>query len=328
MRHVAANAMSVLIVLGLALAGVIVYGQGAMTDAGPHERAVTVVLKRGDGLTRVSEVLSEAGVIDKPVLFRLGARYRGVSTALKFGEYSIPAGASMTSVMDILVDGATIQHKFTVVEGTTSHSVIEILRSVDVLTGEIETMPPEGAIAADTYFVQRGETRQAVVDRMMAAQQQILMEAWEGRVADLPVRSPEEVLVLASIVEKETGLAEERPRVASVFINRLRKGMKLQSDPTVIYGVTNGEQALDRPIRRSDLNNDNPFNTYKIPGLPPTPIANPGRAAILAVTQPDVTDDLYFVADGTGGHAFAKTLPEHNANVRKWREIERSRANE
>jgi UPF0755 protein len=213
-----------------------------------------------------------------------------------------------------------------VVEGLSSHAVVELIRKVDVLTGEIEETPPEGAIAPDTYNVTRGDKRADVLARMVTAQSNRLAAAWESRQEGLPLKSPEEALVLASIVEKETGLDGERGKVAGVFINRLRRGMRLQSDPTVIYGITLGKETLGRGLRRSELNARTDYNTYQIDGLPPTPIANPGQAAIQAVMQPESTDAIYFVADGTGGHAFATNLRDHQNNVAAWRRIERERA--
>ncbi|MBT5931026.1 MAG: endolytic transglycosylase MltG, partial [Rhodobacteraceae bacterium] len=211
-------------------------------------------------------------------------------------------------------------------EGVTSWQVREVLMAIDRLTGDLAAVPKEGALAPDSYEIRLGETRQAVIERMQAAQDIILKNAWKNRVKDLPLKSPDEALILASIVEKETGLPTERRQVASVFINRLNRSIRLQTDPTVIYGITKGEKTLGRGLRRSELDRKTPWNTYRINGLPPTPIANPGRASIEAVLDPDDTNFLFFVADGTGGHSFAKTLKEHNANVRKWREIEAGKA--
>jgi UPF0755 protein len=210
----------------------------------------------------------------------------------------------------------------TVPEGLTSFQIVELLRGSEFLTGEIVDVPAEGSLAAETYTVERNQSRSEVLKQMAELQAAVLAEAWEKRLPDLPLASPEEVLVLASIVEKETGVAEERARVASVFINRLKRGMKLQSDPTVVYGITGGKGPLGRGLRRSELDRETPYNTYVIDGLPPTPIASPGRSAIMAVVNPEETGFLYFVADGTGGHVFAETLQEHNRNVEKWRTIE------
>ncbi len=219
-----------------------------------------------------------------------------------------------------------VQRRVTVAEGRTSWEIVELLKATAELEGEIGAVPSEGVLAPNTYFFQKGETRQDILDRMAQAQQTALDELWEGRAEDLPISTPEEALVLASIVEKETGLADERPEVAAVFINRLRRGMRLQSDPTIIYGITEGKGPLGRGIRRSEIDRKTRWNTYQIDGLPPTPIANPGRDAIAAVLNPPDSDYLYFVADGTGGHAFSKSLAEHNRNVANWRRIEKERA--
>ena len=221
--------------------------------------------------------------------------------------------------------GADVRFRVTLAEGVTSWQVVEGLRAVEVLSGDVTEIPPEGSLAPDSYELRAGDTRQSVLDRMTEAQAAILAAAWEGRAEGLPLRSPQEALVLASIVEKETGVPEERRKVASVFVNRLRQGMRLQTDPTVIYGLTEGRGVLGRGLRQSELRRETPWNTYVIDGLPPTPIANPGRESILAAVNPEKTDYLYFVADGTGGHAFAETLDDHNRNVARWRQIEAGR---
>ena len=278
-------------------------------------------------LKEASEALEAQGVIASSSVFRIAARYQGVASDVKFGEYEIPARATTGDVLEIVVSGRSLQYRVTIAEGLTSWEIVEALRANDLLDGAIDEVPAEGSLAPDTYFVARGSARSELIKRMQAAQARILQTAWEMREEDTPLRTPEEALVLASIVEKETGLAAERPLVGGVFINRLRRGMRLQSDPTIIYGITNGEGPLDRGLTRSDIAKATPYNTYVIDRLPPAPIANPGREAILAVVRPEATDAIYFVADGTGGHAFATTLREHNRNVAKWREIERSRQN-
>ena len=222
-------------------------------------------------------------------------------------------------------DQADTRYRIAVAEGVTSWQIVEGLKAVDVLAGEVTKTPPEGSLAPDSYEVRTGDSRAAVIEKMQAKQEAILNEAWEKRPDDLPVNSPDELLILASIIEKETGVPEERGQVASVFINRLRAGMRLQTDPTVIYGITKGEGVLGRGLRQSELRRATPWNTYVIEGLPPTPIANPGRASIEAAVDPAETDFIFFVADGTGGHAFARTLDEHNRNVARWREIEAER---
>jgi UPF0755 protein len=232
----------------------------------------------------------------------------------------------MQDVLGLLNRGGNVFRQFVFAEGRTSWEVVQALMAEDELTGEIAGIPPEGSLAPAGYDFQKGDTRESLLARMREQQERILAEAWESRAPDLPIETPEELLILASIVEKETGVAEERAEVAAVFVNRLRLGMRLQTDPTVIYGITEGQGSLGRGIRASELAAATPYNTYVIQGLPPTPIANPGRAAIEAAANPAISEYLYFVADGTGGHAFATTLEEHNANVVQWRRIEAERA--
>ncbi|MFQ5565714.1 MAG: endolytic transglycosylase MltG [Paracoccaceae bacterium] len=324
MRNLAANALSILIVAGLVLLVAIGFAKREFSAAGPLQEEVIVVLPKGAALKDTSRLLALHGAISNEFLFRLGARYRREDRAIRYGEYRIPAGASMEEVLAMLVRGETVEHKLTVAEGLTSYQIVEILRASEILTGEIEEIPPEGSLAPNTYFIQRNQSRSDVVARMAEAQAAVLAEAWEQRAPDLPLASPEEVLILASIVEKETGVADERARVASVYLNRLKRGMALQSDPTVVYGITGGKEPLGRGLRRSELDRATPYNTYLVAGLPPTPIAAPGRDAIMAVVNPEETDFLYFVADGTGGHVFATTLREHNRNVATWRKIEKN----
>lgn len=324
MRHLAANVLTLLIALGLVVAGLIVYAKHEFEAPGPLAAPVIFTVEPGATLKAVTPRLGASGIIKSETLFRLGAHYGGQSEALRFGEYEVPAGASMAQVLALLTSGDSVDYKITVAEGLTSWQVVELIRQNPVLTGDINELPPEGSIAPDTYFVVRGQTRAEVLARMRAAQDALLAEVWARRAPGLPVTTPQEAVTLASIVEKETGVAAERPRVASVFVNRLRRGMRLQSDPTVVYGLTLGQGALGRGLRRSELDKPTPYNTYTIDGLPPGPIANPGRAAIEAVLAPEASPYLYFVADGSGGHAFATSLDEHNANVARWRAIERA----
>jgi UPF0755 protein len=293
---------------------------------GPAGEAETVLLPRGSGLIAIASQLEREGLVEDGRLFRIMVTIDGGDRSLRAGEFAIPERASMQEIYDILRFGETIQHPVTAAEGLTSAMIVEIVNAADVLTGEIAETPAEGTLLPETYLVDRGTSRQAVINRMAAAQTALLEELWPNRAEDLPYDTREEAIILASIVEKETGIGGERPLVAGVFVNRLRRGMRLQSDPTIIYGITQG-YPLGRGIRRSELDNaDNPYNTYQIDGLPPTPIANPGEASIRAVLNPPETDYLFFVADGTGGHAFAETYAEHNRNVAQWRRIERERA--
>jgi UPF0755 protein len=325
MRNLAANTITVLIVAGLLVLAAIELAKREFSAPGPLEEEVIVLLPKGAGLNDTSRLLKLHGVIDNEFLFRMGARYRRDDREIRYGEYLIPARASMEDILGQMVRGETIQHKMTVAEGLTSHQIVELLRASDILIGEIAEVPAEGTLAPDTYFIERNMSRAEILGRMAAAQAAALAEAWESRAPDLPLRSPDEALVLASIVEKETAVAAERGLVASVFVNRLRRGMRLQSDPTVVYGITGGKAPLGRGLRRSELDRVTPYNTYQVDGLPPTPIATPGRDAIMAVVNPEVTDFLYFVADGTGGHVFAATLEEHTRNVAAWRKIEKEK---
>jgi UPF0755 protein len=255
----------------------------------------------------------------------MGARYYSQHNKLKFGEYIIPAHASMKQVMEMMAEGKVIEYRLTAAEGLTSAMILRIVLADPVLTGDARAAPPEGSLLPETYLFMRGTTRDDLLRRMASDHKKLAEKLWAERKKDLPYDTLEEAVILASIVEKETGLAAERPQVASVFVNRLRKGMRLQSDPTIIYGLTGGEP-LGHPLRQSELDKPNPYNTYQIDGLPPGPICNPGRASLEAVMNPPDTKYIYFVADGTGGHAFAATLDEHNRNVAKLRELERARA--
>ena len=326
MRHVAANALTLLIVGLVVIFGIVTWAQQAYRAPGPLTAPLDFQVDRGEGFASVSDKLAKRGAISSPRVFRIAARYNELDAGLKFGEYEIPAGASMEEILRLLNKGGNVVRQVVVPEGLTSRQVVDLLMAQDELTGEIAEVPPEGSLAPAGYDFQRGDARVGIVERMQARQQEILAAAWEGRAPGLPLKSPEDLLTLASIVEKETGVAEERARVASVFENRLKRGMRLQTDPTVIYGVTKGEAPLGRGLKASELAAATPYNTYVIAGLPPTPIANPGKAAIEAAANPAATDDIYFVADGSGGHVFSSTLEAHNRNVAAWRRIEAEKA--
>lgn len=284
-----------------------------------------VMLPRGMGLNRIADTLKESGAIDDSLIFRAGVMINGKAGDLKAGEYAIPSGASPRQIMDLLIEGKSIVYKLTLAEGLTTATILDLVAKHPSLQGEITRVPEEGALLPETYIFNRGMSRDALIERMQKDHDEALEALWQRRAPNLPFQTKAEAVVLASIVEKETGIASERPRVAAVFVNRLRKGMKLQSDPTIIYGLTKGVP-LGRGIRQSEIEKATPWNTYVIFGLPPTPIANPGRDALAAVLNPLETDDLFFVADGTGGHVFAATLADHERNVRNWRQIERERA--
>jgi len=307
-----------------AVAGtVIYYGKVTFDGEGPLTGPVAVVIEKGTGLSGMASELERQGVIDDANIFVAGVIISGKQGAMKAGEYAIPAGASMARVMTILSEGKAIQFKVTIAEGLTSAQVVEILNSKEDLTGAIDQIPPEGSLLPETYSYPRRTPRQEIINQMQRAQATVLADLWASRAPGLPLKTPEEAVILASIVEKETGQPGERRQVASVFINRLKRNMRLQSDPTIIYGITGGKGPLGRAIFQSDIDKPTEYNTYQINGLPPTPIANPGRAALQATLDPDSTNFLFFVADGTGGHAFAATLAEHTSNVARWRQIER-----
>src|SRR6476659_2377 len=293
---------------------------------GPLTASTVVVIPKGEGVSGIAERLEHDEVITDRGLFMTSIIYftylRGKG-ALKAGEYEFRKNASMRQVLDTLVEGRSIDHKIALAEGLTSQQIVERIQANPDLEGTITGIPAEGTLLPDTYRFQIGDSRQDIIERMQVGQKKFLARVWEERDPDVVVQTPEEAVILASIVEKETGRADERPRIASVFENRLKKKMRLQADPTIIYGLVGGQGALDHPIQQDELDRDTPYNTYKITGLPPTPIANPGRAAIEAVLKPAKTKDLYFVADGSGGHAFAPSLDEHNKNVQKWRVVER-----
>jgi UPF0755 protein len=376
-RSVASNALTLFIVILVAVAALVAWGRNEFVKPGPLAEPICLEVERGASLSAVSRNLEERGAITDARIFRIGAEYADRADDLKFGSYMVPASASMSAVLEAITasgrstcgrdlnfrigvtrsdvvlseldltsnaytevarfdagsdplpaeylevsDDPALVFRITVAEGVTSWQIVDALKKADFLQGALETVPPEGSLAPGGYEVERGTERGSIIAEMTEKQAAILAEAWNGRAEGLPYDSPEEALIMASIIEKETGIAEERGRVASVFVNRLQQGMRLQTDPTVIYGITKGEGVLGRGLRQSELRRETPYNTYVIDGLPPTPIANPGVEAIRAAMNPDTTDYLFFVADGTGGHAFAQTLDEHNENVARWRAIE------
>jgi len=323
---VALNAIvSLMVFVAVLASGVVYFGKQRFEEAGPLQQSRSVIVREGSALTRIAEQLQASGVIDSDLIFRAGVRAYGAQSAMKPGEYAFQPGVSMYEVMDAIRSGRGVIHKLTFPEGMTTKQIFDKLAADEVLVGELpKDTPVEGTLFPDTYPFQRGTTRDEIVKQMMRANQRIVSEVWEKRDRDLPIKDQFEFVTLASIVEKETGKADERPRVAAVFLNRLEKGMRLQSDPTILYGLFGGDgRPAERSILQSDLERPTPYNTYLIDGLPPGPIANPGKAALEAVANPARTNDLYFVADGTGGHAFAETLEEHNENVKRWRIVER-----
>ena len=337
-RRMPNQGLAAFTLLFLTLAGVaavLVFNETreAFYGRGPLAEDAFVSIAPDTRPAEIAEILSDANVFQEGAgfglfsgkqLFLMGAQYTGRDRKMRFGDYRIAAGASMEEVLALLTKGGNVRYNVTIAEGLTSWDVVQRLNSNELLSGEVTEIPPEGSILPETYDVRPNEDRNAVIVRMQAAMQAALDEAWAARAPDNPLQTKEQLLILASIVEKETR-PQEHAKVASVFVNRLEKGMRLQTDPTVIYGITLGQGSLGRGLRRSELLRETPYNTYQIDGLPPTPIANPGRESLMATAQPDKTPYLFFVADGTGGHAFAETLEEHNRNVQVWRRIERER---
>lgn len=308
---------AVLICLSLFLTISLFIGAGPKAIEG--DKTIFYV-ESGANASKIAKNLKQENLIRSPFAFRTLIIFNNAAKKIKPGEYEIPSKSSPLKIIKIITRGDAINHKITIPEGFTNGMAFERLSANDLLIGELPPLPKEGYLFPDTYQIKRGDKRSAIVEKMMAQQSQILDELWLGRAANLPIKSKEEALILASIVEKETGIANERPKVAAVFINRLREGMKLQSDPTIIYGITKG-LPIGRKILKSEINRDHPWNTYVIQGLPPTAICNPGKESIKAVLNPPQTKDLFFVADGSGGHVFAETYAEHQRNVEKWREI-------
>lgn len=319
------NGLLTLLVIGLLVAGgAVFYGASQFYGDGPLIEETTFRVEAGSGLSSISTRLEEQGLISNRFVFQLGGRTLERVSIIKQGDFRIPAGASMADILTQLSQGDPIRYAVTIPEGWTSWDVAQRLAANENLVGDIAAPPAEGSVLPGSYDYVPGDTRQSVLDRMQAAMTEAVAEVWAERQEDLPIQSPEELVVLASIVERETGVASERPQVAAVFVNRLREGMRLQSDPTIIYGITRGETTLGRGLRRSEIDERTDYNTYQIDGLPPTPIANPGVEALRAVANPDSHDYLYFVAKGalpSEGHVFAETYDEHRENVAQYRRI-------
>ena len=327
MGRLLSSLLILLLLVLLAAGGVVVWGYAQFTRPGPLQTETALVIPRGSGVEGIARRLEQAGILRYPELFMAAVKIEGAAGALKAGEYAFAPGVSMRQVMEDLVGGKAVYHTVTVPEGWSSAQVVARVREHPVLTGPLDEIPAEGSLLPETYTFTRGTTRAQIIQQMKDAQAKALADIWDRRTEGLPVETPEELVVLASIVEKETARADERPRVAGVFVNRLRQRMRLQSDPTILYGIYGGEAWLqDRSaITRSQLDTRTPYNTYQIDRLPPGPIGNPGRAAMEAVANPSRTKDLYFVADGTGGHVFAETYEQHQRNVARWRQVERER---
>ncbi len=312
--------MKKLIIIFLIVLSVLAYMQikGWIAASGPLLNVTNVVVPKGASLKTVAEELSRAGVIDKPWLFRIMARINGLAKHLKAGEYQFMPGISLQAAMDKIARGEVFFRRITIPEGLTSGQIMYLIANYPDLEGEIDLDVKEGELLPETYSFELEASRNSIILQARAAMQKALEEVWASRDSSLPLKDVNELLTLASIIEKETGVPEERPLVASVFLNRLKKGMRLQTDPTVIYAITEGETSFGRSLKRADLKIDSPYNTYLNYGLPPGPICNPGREALMAAARPQQSDYLYFVADGKGGHRFARSLNEHNRNVKAW----------
>jgi UPF0755 protein len=320
-----ARFFTIVFVLAAILCGAYVFERVNFTAPGPEAHGgapeTVVLVAPGQRLLSIAQEFEAAGIVRDAMLFTMGVRLRREGGDLKAGEYAIPSRASMDDVAAILISGKSIQHKVTAAEGLTSQMIYAIVNADPGLVGDAGPVPQEGTLLPETYLYTRGATRSDMIARMRAAQEKFLAQNWPARAPNLPFRTQLEAITLASIVEKETAIPEERRHVAAVFVNRLRLGMKLQSDPTIIYGISKG-YPLGRGIRESEVIGLTPYNTYVIAGLPPTPICNPGKDAIAAVLNPETSNDLYFVADGTGGHVFTASIAEHQKNVARWRQIE------
>ena len=324
------NAIITIVLLAMIGVGAVYYyGKQIIEAAGPLREDKIVNIPARAGMTDIADVLQREGVIDSNRWAFIGAVFAlKARSELKPGEYAFQKNASLRDVIGTMVEGKVVQHALTIPEGLTSEQIVARLTDNDIFAGSVREIPREGTLLPETYKFPRGTTREQVIQRMQAAQKRLVAEIWDHRSPDVPLRSPEQLVTLASIVEKETGRADERSRVAAVFVNRLRQKIKLQSDPTIIYGLVGGKGTLGRPIKRSVIAQPSPYNTYVIDGLPPGPISNPGRASLEAAANPARTRDLYFVADGTGGHAFTETYDQHQKNVAKLRGMEKQIQND
>jgi len=327
---VVGNAIITLLLIGMIGAGAAYYyGRQVLESPGPLKEDKVVNIPQRAGKRDIAETLNKEGVTDvNPWVFIGAVAALKASSDLKPGEYSFQKNASLRDVIGTIVEGKVVQHAVTIPEGLTSEQIVARLTDNDIFTGSVHELPREGTLLPETYKFPRGTPRDQVIQRMQQAHKRVLAEIWERRSQDLPVKTPEQLETLASIVEKETGRADERSRVAAVFVNRLKQKIKLQSDPTIIYGLVGGKGTLGRPIKRSEITQPSPYNTYVIEGLPPGPIANPGRASLEAAANPARTRDLFFVADGTGGHAFTETYDAHQKNVAKLRAMEKQIQND
>jgi UPF0755 protein len=320
---------TIILVLMIGVGGIYVYGKQKIEAPGPLQEDKIVNIPSRAGMTDIADILQREGVIDNNRWAFIGGVFAlKARSELKPGEYLFQKNASLRDVIGTIVEGKVVQHAVTIPEGLTSEQIMARLAENDIFSGSVREIPREGTLLPETYKFPRGTPREQVIARMQQTQKRVLAEIWERRSADLPIKTPEQLLTLASIIERETGKADERSRVAAVFVNRLRQKIKLQSDPTIIYGLVGGKGTLGRPIKRSEILQPSPYNTYVIDGLPPGPIANPGRASMEAAANPARTRDLFFVADGTGGHSFSDTYDQHQKNVAKLRAMEKQIQND
>src|SRR6201996_4300080 len=321
--------ITIVLVLMIGGGGAYIYGKQKIEAPGPLPEDKIVNIPARAGMTDIADILQREGVIDNNRWAFIGSVFAlKARSELKPGEYSFAKNASLRDVIGTMVEGKVVQHAVTIPEGLTSEQIVARLSDNDIFAGSVHEIPREGTLLPETYKFPRGTTRDQVIARMQQAQKRLVAEVWDHRNPDIPVKTPEQLVTLASIIEKETGKADERSRVAAVYVNRLKQKMKLQSDPTIIYGLVGGKGTLGRPIKRSEITQPSPYNPYVVDGLPPGPIANPGRASLEAAANPARTRDLFFVADGTGGHAFTETYGEHQKNVAKLRAMEKQIQND
>jgi UPF0755 protein len=314
--------ISIFVLLAIATGVLLFVGKQRFEQPGPLAQDTIVNIPKGSGMRDIADALQRQGIIDQPYVFMGGVLVLKAREDLKAGEYQFKAHASLRDVVATMVEGKVVEHQVSIPEGLTSQQIVARLAEDNVLVGDIREIPREGSLLPDTYDFTRGVTREQMIQRMQQAQQRLVKDIWDHHSPDLPLKSPDQLVVLASIIEKETGKPDERTRVAAVFINRLKQNMKLQSDPTIIYGLVGGKGTLGRPLTKAEIEQPTPYNTYIISGLPPGPISNPGRASLEAAANPARTRELYFVADGTGGHAFAETYEQHQKNVARLRSIQ------
>jgi len=324
-RHIAANFVNFLIICFVVLAGSIYWANKQYQSDGPLKSDVNFEVKKGDRFRMVSADLEKLGIIKNDVIFNVWARYLEQDDNLKFGNYLIPSGSSMQQVVSLITSGKGINEQITFPEGFTSYQIVERLKANSNLIGDIVILPAEGSLAPNTYSYQNGDSRRDILKKMSDMQNEILDKTWKLRSNELPFKNKKEAIIIASIIEKETSQIKEMKLISGVIMNRLKSGIPLGMDSTIVYDFTGGNPQNMRSIRQSDLDKNSKYNTRRFPGLPPSAIGNPGKLAIQAALNPDKTDFLYFVADGTGGHVFSKTLKEHNRNVANWRKIENKR---